>query len=349
MMRGPAAIIGALALAAAIPLAAAPAEAAEAAQPDTPPPSTHPETGSTVAFTIKDPRINESSGLAASRRHPDVVYTHNDSGGKAQVYAIGPNGRVRAALTLAGATRRDWEAIAAGRDEAGRPALYVADIGDNLGGAWPYVTVYRFPEPATLRDQRVRVTAYRLKYEDGPRDAEAILVHPKTNRLYVVSKVLLGKLYAAPRRLRAGRTNIVRKVGAAPVAATDAAYGPDGRTFAIRTYFAVSVYTAPGRLLRTLQLPEQEQGESMTYSPDGRTLLVGSEFPDQPVWRVPLPKEAQPPRSPASAPPSGQTVGGGATGAPGGPHSPGRKAAAILVVAGVVAALVVSYLRRRSA
>jgi hypothetical protein len=111
----------------------------------------------------------------------------------------------------------------------------------------------------------------------------------------------------------------------------------------------VSVYTAPGRLLRTLQLPEQEQGESMTYSPDGRTLLVGSEFPDQPVWRVPLPKEAQPPRSPASAPPSGQAVGGGATGAPGGPHSPGRKAAAILVVAGVVAALVVSYLRRRSA
>ena len=37
--------------------------------------------------------------------------------------------------------------MATGKDEQGRPALFVADIGDNLGGAWPYVTVYRVPEP----------------------------------------------------------------------------------------------------------------------------------------------------------------------------------------------------------
>lgn len=29
-------------------------------------------------FTIKDPRITESSGLAASRAHPGVYWTHND-------------------------------------------------------------------------------------------------------------------------------------------------------------------------------------------------------------------------------------------------------------------------------
>lgn len=327
----------------------APGPRLRAAQPEPqeqPPPSTHPETGSSVAFTVKDPRIAESSGLTVSRRHRGIVYTHNDSGGRAQVYAIGPDGRTKATLTLLGATCRDWEAIAAGRDDAGRPALFVADIGDNLGGAWPSVTVYRFPEPAVLKDQSVRVTAFRLKYEDGPRDAEGILVHPKTNRLYVVSKLLAGKLYAAPRRLRTGRINVLRAVGDAPAIATDAAYSPDGRTFAIRTYFAVHIYTAPGRLLRRLRLPEQEQGESLTYSADGRALLVGSEFENQPVWRVPLPKEALPEASPTA---SGPSTGHPDAVAGGGRHTPGEKAAAMLVVAGVIATGVVAYLRRRSA
>ena len=41
-----------------------------------PPP---PPTGTKEGFTIKDPRITESSGLAASRQHPGVYWTHNDS------------------------------------------------------------------------------------------------------------------------------------------------------------------------------------------------------------------------------------------------------------------------------
>ena len=44
--------------------------------------------GSTVAFRISDPRITESSGLAASKLHPGVYWTHNDSGDGPYVYAI---------------------------------------------------------------------------------------------------------------------------------------------------------------------------------------------------------------------------------------------------------------------
>ncbi|MEU5882666.1 hypothetical protein [Spirillospora sp. NPDC047279] len=250
-----------------------------------------------VAFTVSDERITESSGLALSRRHQGVTYTHNDSGGVAQVFALGPDGRTRAVLTLGGAGARDWEGMAVGRDEKGRPAIYVADIGDNLGGAWPYVTVYRIPEPARLRSQTIQATAFRFKYEDGPRNAETMMINPRTNRLYIASKLFSGGLYAAPARLRSSGYNKLRRVGDAPAIATDGAFAPDGRSYVIRTYFGARIHAMgddgkPGGLMRSVGIPAQEQGESVTYTADGQSLLAGSEGRDQPVYQIPLPKSA---------------------------------------------------------
>ena len=261
--------------------------------------------GDTVAFTIKDSRITESSGLAASAVHKGVVYTHNDSGGVPKIYALGPSGQVVAVLTLAGAGARDWEAMAIGRDGRGRPAIFVADIGDNLGGAWPYVTVYRVPEPARLRSQTLQAVRFRMKYEDGPRNAETMMINPRTNRLYIASKLFGGKVYEAPARLRTGGFNVLRKAGDAPPIATDGAFAPDGRTCVIRTYFGARLYSVgadgrPGETIKSLDLPRQVQGESVTYTPDGRSLLVGSEGTNQPVYRIPLPDEALPTPSPGA-------------------------------------------------
>ncbi|WP_084000359.1 hypothetical protein [Actinomadura kijaniata] len=254
---------------------------------------------SKVLFTVSDPRINEASGIGVSRRHQGVIYTHNDSGGVPKIYALGPDGTTRAVFTLAGAAARDWEGMAMGRDEQGRPAIYVGDIGDNLGGAWPYVTVYRIPEPSELRSQTIRATAFRMKYEDGPRNAETLMINPRTNRLYVASKLFGAALYEAPARLRTGGYNRMRKVGDAPPIATDGAFSPDGRTAVIRTYFGARLYGVdaggrPAKDLGSVGLPAQEQGESITYAADGRSLLAGSEGVRQPVHQVPLPREALP-------------------------------------------------------
>jgi hypothetical protein len=302
--------------------------------------------GDRVVFKISDPRISESSGLAASRRHPGIVYTHNDSGHGPAVYAIGPDGRTRATFTLADAGSRDWEGIALGRDGAGRPALFVADIGDNLGGAWPYVTVYRVPEPRRLKDQTLHAVAFRMKYQDGPRDAESILVDPRSNRLYIASKTRLfggkGRLYAAPERLRTSGFNLLRPVGDAPSTATDGAFAPDGRTFVLRTYFGAAIYTAPGKRLTDVSLPAQRQGESITYTPDGRSLLVGSEGDDQPVWKVPVPAVALP--SPAA---SSRTTGASTTrAAPDRAPSTGRTVVFVVVV-GLAVTGVVALVRHR--
>jgi len=251
-----------------------------------------------VLFRISDSRITESSGLAVSLKHPGITYTHNDSGGVAQVFALGPDGSTKAVFTFGGARARDWEAMAMGRDEKGRPAIYAADIGDNLGGAWPYVTVYRIPEPSELRSQTIHATAFRFKYEDGPRNAETLMINPKTGRLYIASKLFSGALYEAPAKLRTSGYNKLHKIGDAPAIATDGAFAPDGRSFVIRTYFGARIYAVkddgrPGKS-RGVSLPAQEQGESVTYTADGRSLLAGSEGDDQPVYEVPLPEEVLP-------------------------------------------------------
>jgi hypothetical protein len=257
-----------------------------------------------VLLRIGDPRVVESSGLAASPRHAGVLWTHNDSGDTARLFAIGRGGRVVATLRLAGVEARDWEAMAVGRDDRGAPALLVGDIGDNQG-VWPSVTVYRVAEPARLGDATVRAERYRLRYADGPRDAEALLVDPRGNRLYVASKDDAGGgLYQAPAELRGDRVNLLRRVGRVPALVTDGAYSPDGRTLVLRDYRAAHVYAAAGGRLARVPLPPQPQGESIAFSRDGRDLLAGSEGAGSEVWRVRLPAAAVPRVAATTRPPA---------------------------------------------
>ncbi|WP_274386805.1 hypothetical protein [Streptosporangium sp. KLBMP 9127] len=263
--------------------------------------------GERLVFRFRDPRITESSGLAVSPAHEGIVYTHNDSDAAPVIYAVGPHGRTRAALTISGAEARDWEGIAVSTDpETGRGVLWIADIGDNLDGAWSDISVYRVLEPTKLRDATLLATRYRFRYDDGARNAEGIMINPRTNRLYVVSKEFAGSIYQAPRKLRANRPNILRKVTSAPLMATDAAYSPDGSTFVIRTYFSATLYSAPGKMIRQISMPSLKQAESITYTRDGKALLVGSEGVKSPVYEVPLPADLLPAPKPSASPPRSQ-------------------------------------------
>ncbi|WP_436760878.1 hypothetical protein [Streptosporangium sp. V21-05] len=248
--------------------------------------------GERILFRFKDSRITESSGLAVSPTGKDVYYTHNDSSAGPVFFAVGPDGRTRATFTLRGAASRDWEGMAASTDpRTGRGVLWFADIGDNLEGAWPDISVYRVAEPDTLSDAVLPAVRYRFRYEDGGHNAEGILVHPRTGRLSIVTKQFAGAVYQAPKRLRTDRVNVLRKVGSAPIMATDAAYAPDGSSFVIRTYFSATVYRAPGEQIARVTMPELQQAESITYTRDGKYLLTGSEGSRSPVYRVPLPEE----------------------------------------------------------
>ncbi|MGC0422372.1 hypothetical protein [Embleya sp. AB8] len=249
---------------------------------------------SDVLFTIEDDRITESSGLVASALHPDVYWTHNDSGDKPRVFAIGKDGATKATITLAGVDARDWEAITVGKDDAGNPALFVGDIGDNHRGRWPEVWIYRFTEPTTLADATIKPTKFRVRYDDGPRDAEALLLDPRTNKLYIASKEAEGGLYEQPEQLSTTGLNTFRRIAAGGAIVTDGAFAPDGSRFVLRGYFSATVFAAPGRELGGVNVPIQRQGESVAWSRDGRELLFGSEGKRSQVRRVVLAGDNRP-------------------------------------------------------
>ncbi|MEU9011109.1 WD40 repeat domain-containing protein [Streptomyces sp. NPDC048479] len=243
-------------------------------------------------FTIKDPRITESSGLAASRAHPGIYWTHNDQD-EPRVFAVdSKTGETVATVTMQGVGKpRDMEAISVGPDGN----VYVGDIGDNLNGSWDHVWIYKFPEPKALKDMTVRATQYTVKYADGARNAEALMVHPKTGRVYIASKNDGGGgLYEGPATLTASGTNVFRRIGEVPWV-TDGAFSPDGKELVLRSYFSARGYVwKDGKLGadHRVSAPLQGQAESVTYTLDGKALMFGSEGKQSGVERVPTGKDS---------------------------------------------------------
>lgn len=268
------------------------------------------------SFRIKDPRITESSGLAASRRHKGVYWTHNDSDDGPYVYAVDSStGRTVATVTLKGVNPRDVEAISVGPGGE----VYVGDIGDNLGGGWSEVWIYRFREPERLRDVTVTPTRYTVRYDDGPRDAESLMVHPKTGRVYIASKSQnkKGGIYAGPEQLSASGVNVFRRIARTEVWATDGAFSPDGTRLVLRGYFGGEMFRwrngKPEALETPVSVPVARQGESVAFTADGRTLMCGSEGKGSTVDPLDLEGELLPESAAAAERgPDGGAKGGGA-------------------------------------
>ncbi len=247
---------------------------------------------SSVLFTFADREIAESSGLVDAGR---VVFTVNDSGSGPLLYGVDAlTGETTSRTTYTSDEVVDVEALAPGP----RGDVWVGDIGDN-GAARDVVTVYRV-RPDTDTSSRLD-----LRYPDGPRDAETLLSHPRTGRLFVVSKnVFGGTVYAVPRDARPGGTVTMRRFAQVPGLITDGAFLPDGKHVVLRGYGSATVLSFPDFQVRgTVQLPEQRQGEAIAVGRNGRVLL-SSEGAGTDVLEVELSADltATPSASPSPAP-----------------------------------------------
>lgn len=249
---------------------------------------------SSVVCRFSDDRFDEISGMTYSQRHKDVLYVHNDSSGGPYLYAVD----ARTCRTLAtlridgidGIEARDLEAIGSGRDARGRPILWLGDIGDNRD-SWPEVRVHRVREPAKLVDRTMKAITYRFTYPDRPHNAEALLTDPRSSKVWVVTKQLArGSIYALPDPLVRREVNIAKRVSRAGALVTDGAVSPDASRFVLRDYVDAEVFQGlpPGANPRTVYLPIQFQGEAVTWTPDGRALLIASERDDR-LMRVEVP------------------------------------------------------------
>src|SRR5687768_3191249 len=141
---------------------------------------------------IKDKKIGEASGIAASINNPGLLWTHNDSGNDANIFLIDDKLNLRLECKLGGIDNRDWEDIAVGPGpEPGKNYVYVGDIGDNLG-RYEYKVIYRFEEPifkeGTSEVVINPIDKIVFSLPDERKDAETLLIDPLTKDLFVISK-----------------------------------------------------------------------------------------------------------------------------------------------------------------
>jgi hypothetical protein len=241
-------------------------------------------------------KLPEISGLATSALHDRIVWAHNDSGGGPRVYALDMDTcEIRATLKIRGVDALDPEAIALGTGSAGAPVLWWGDIGDNTASR-SYVEIYEITEPSTLSDATVTPTIHRVRLPEAS-DAEALVADG--DRLWVIGKGLIsGTVWRLPAPLPIDGLARARAVGTEDGLVTDAAMRPGGG-YAVRDYSEVRIYSGrpPGTLVERMPLPEQIQGEALTWTSDGTALLVASEGDDR-LLLVPV---ASAPQAPSSA------------------------------------------------
>jgi hypothetical protein len=259
---------------------------------------------------VASPRVTEASGLAMSRRHEGVLFTHNDSGDTARFFAVDAAGATRGEYHLAGAQpAQDIEDMAWSPCTASPTGscLWLGDIGDNLERRADYV-VYRTPEPDLDPDGGVAdvdIAAFPFTYPDGPHNAETLLVHPLTGTVYVVTKVLPSQtgpsgVYRFP-ALTPGVPVVLEKVGTLlppdPLnpQLTAGDLHPTGTRLLLRTYVGVfelrgeagedfeALLAKPWQRLPT---PDEPQGEGIGYTPDGLGYVTLSEGAHPTPFRV---------------------------------------------------------------
>ena len=245
--------------------------------------------------------VRESSGLAVSRAHPGIFWTHNDSGDDPMLYALDSTAALVATVRVRDVAARDWEDLDIGPcpgADAAPWCLYVADTGDNQRRR-ESVAVHVVPEPSPRTDRAVRpLTSIRFRYEGGPFDVEAVAVTPAGD------VVLATKGREPPLRvfrIAAAEVSRPRADGdvltlsdpvALPLepqlrigrALTGGTFGPAGSVLALRTYTAVYFYAwpftgPPAEAAPVCELGLLEPiGEAIAFARDGRMFLA-SESP----------------------------------------------------------------------
>jgi hypothetical protein len=267
-----------------------------------------------LSGVLLDSQLAEISGLAASRRHRNVLWLQDDGGNPARLFAVSPDGDRLATLRIEGVTKTDWEDLAAFRLD-GRNYLLIADIGDN-GGLRRTLQLHVIEEPARLENARLKPSwSIAFRWPDGARDCEAIAVDVHAGRILLISKKRqppelftlplraqpgvqtarrIGTLAGVPqptaRELRANakQARIMNQVTAADVT-------PDDSTLAVMTYRNVLLYPrrngeswagAVARAPRVIELPWIPQAEALGWTADGKALYATGEFIPAPLYRI---------------------------------------------------------------
>jgi len=268
---------------------------------------------------VDSAQINEASGLSTSRINNEIFYTHNDSGDSARLFALDRSAHLVAILNLSGISAIDYEDMAIGPGPVpDTNYIYLGDIGDN-DARRKSITVYRFTEPRIALDEIPpptdekpntpktitidEIDSLQLRYEDGPRNAEALMVDPLTGDLFIATKQIgTTTIYVARSDTLKPDTTItlhpiatVQLGGLHMITAGD--ISPDGTLIALRSYSTAVAWTRNVSDEQTsitseiwnqtphhLTIADEPQGEAFSFDPANAGYYTLSEGINQPLY-----------------------------------------------------------------
>jgi hypothetical protein len=262
---------------------------------------------------IKAKPLREASGVAASRRNPEILWMHND-GEASHVYAVKTTGKVAAQVRIT-ETVEDVEdvAIGPGPDED-VDYLYLGDIGDNDGKRRD-VRVVRFEEPSieggAAQPRMNGAVVFHLRYPDGPQDAEALMIDSVTGDLVIATKedgkTRIFAIRGADLKTSGGGAFMLEMLAEVEVEQVSGGdISRDGRQLVLRSEDRGWLWERePGETFReTLQkapseIPVQgkgqgQNGEAIAFDPSGHSYWTVSEGKGERIYRFDLPGSTEP-------------------------------------------------------
>lgn len=137
--------------------------------------------------TLDNSLLMEASGMDVSNKYQDRIYHINDSGKKLELITTDMKGNKHRKIEINGYKNgnSDNEDLSTGPCYKNN-CIFIGDIGDNLEKRTEIKIVIlkeRKSYPASVSPLKV----LRLKYPDGPHNAESLAVHPNGD-IYIISK-----------------------------------------------------------------------------------------------------------------------------------------------------------------
>jgi hypothetical protein len=141
--------------------------------------------------------VSEASGLEVPGEDADRLYLINDSGDGGRFYVTRGDGSGTRVVTIAGFDPVDTEDMTFGDCGDGDSCLFIADIGDNdERRAEVEIVVVRLAEP--LPDTVTPERRIRMRYPDGPHDAESMALAPNGDLIILTKAPEYATLSARP-------------------------------------------------------------------------------------------------------------------------------------------------------
>jgi hypothetical protein len=209
----------------------------------------------------------ESSGFAASRRYPGVIWMIRDSGHPADLYALRFDAEGRATnrtFPVAGADNRDWEEVTRFDKPDGTSGLWIVESGQSGSNRF----IYEVSEPDPDRDVVAQATArYTYAYPDAKSNTEAAFTYD--NKLILVAKSFPARVYRFDKPLSTSGVNVPSLVGEIQDSrgVSVAKPSPDRRWLATATHDTLFLYRNGGS--GTLEdFLDREPFHAMVFAPE---------------------------------------------------------------------------------